>query len=177
MVMKCLLSLTAIALCLFINILPAQSAANFESKRVSSKKVPASIVKTHQARYGKAKTTWRRNSWSNAKGVRVTVFVGWFWHERKAHRSAYTPQGKGYLTIRYLGGALGLPAVIKKKVMAAHPGLQIVGAQRYDAFTVNMTAYRVDMRKGSTRVVTWVDKGGTPISKENLPDAIEELGS
>lgn len=155
----------------------ADAAAKFETQILEPKAVPAAVQSAHAKRYAKVKTSWRKNAWSNDKGVRTTVYVGWFFHEKKAHRAAYTEDGKGYLTIRYLGGAAGLPPAVKKAVEAAHPKLKITAAQRYEAFTLNMTAYRVELRQGSTKLVTWVDGEGQPISKDNLPDAIEELGT
>ncbi len=169
--------LAAIVLSLVSMTVPARAASNFETKAITPDQVPAAIVKTHEKRYGKVRTGWRENTWSNTQGAKVTVYVGWFFYQRKAHRAAYTPEGKGYLTIRYLGGERGLPAAVKAKVKAAHPNLRITAAQRYDAFTANMTAYRVELRKGGTRTITWVNKQGDPITKDNLPDAIEELGS
>ena len=155
----------------------ALAATKFESQEVKPGEVPAAVKTSHDKRYAKAKTKWRRNSWSNDRGKQTTVYVGWFFHEKKAHRAAYTPEGKGYLTIRYLGGAAGLPDVVKNAATAAHPGMRIAAAQQYEAFTLNMTAFRVQLAKGATKVVTWLDKDGNPISKDNLPDAIEELGS
>ncbi len=174
---RLILSFTAVVVALGLTVPAARAATNFQSKAVGADQVPSAVLTTHQKRYGRARTSWRRNSWNNSRGVAVTVFVGWFRHDKKAHRAAYRPKGDGYLTIRYLGGRRGVPEAIRKKVEAAHSGLRISAAQRYDAFARNMTAFRVVLRKGSTKVVTWVDKQGDPISKDNLPDAIEELGS
>lgn len=175
------MSLRAFALVVPLVVAPmlsltALAAGRFTSEALRPTDVPEAVATAHRERYAVPETRWKKNTWTNDQGKTVTVYVAWFNQKRFAHRAAYTPEGEGYLTIRYLGGARGLPKAVTYAVSKALPDHRIAAAQRYDAHTTNLTAYRVVLRKGGTKVVKWTDGEGKPITKDDLPDAVDDIG-
>lgn len=162
---------TAALLCIFSAFVNAQYSFNVD--KVDAATVPEAVKSSFAEHYpGTDVVRWEKHV-GKGKFKSRTRFVAIFNDDKNRARSRYHNSGIGISATTYYF-APGLPKQVKKGAMELNPGFKVVAGQKIRIFKNERIVYRVKLRKGTSRVWTYVNPDGSEAKVGEIPDEVTE---
>jgi hypothetical protein len=175
-------------LCLFIATVYAQRpvakkaktiARSSSSMPVDASQVPQAVKDSHEQSFsGSSATRWELKQATGKKEVQWYTAVFTTAESAKA-KSRYKIDGTNISSATYYGPDKA-PETIKSAAAARFSDYTLMGCEKITVPSKSKNFYRVRLRKGSTKITTYMDESGAEITKEKAPaellesEAVEE---
>jgi hypothetical protein len=149
------------------------AARSASSTPIEASQVPQVVQDVHNQKFagttvtrwelkqatGKKEIQWYAAAFSSAEGVKA--------------RARYKPDGTIISSTHYFGSAKA-PEAIKSAAAARYSDYTLTGCEQITIPAKNKNFYRVKLRKGSTKITTYMDETGAEITKDKAPKEVAE---
>jgi hypothetical protein len=149
------------------------TARSASSTPVDASQVPQVVQDAHNQKFqGATLTRWELKQATGKKEVQWYTALFTTSDGVKA-RSRYKADGTTISSSQYYGAAKA-PEAIKSAAASRFSGYTLTGCEQISVPSKNKNFYRVKLRKGSTKVVTYMDETGAEITKEKAPAEVTD---
>jgi hypothetical protein len=162
----------------FLMLSIALTATTAFAQKATVEKVDAStvpqVVKDAFANdfSGASATSWEKQSGTNANNKSVEKYVATFQLNGVKSRSRYQTNGTGLSATTYMTAAQ-LPQAVQDACKTNYVGFTLGSGEKIQSLKTDKFVYRARLRKGSQKLVVYMDETGKEVTKDKIPADIK----
>ncbi len=144
---------------------------------VDASAVPAAVVSAFESKFpGATIVKWEKREITPKKKAKIVRYIAVFDLNEIRQRARFAEDGKAQSTSTYYRNKNldKLPEPIKKFAADKYPGYNLTGAEKEHNETTGKYVYRIRLKKGSTKVVVYVNEAGEEINRTNIDKEVLE---
>ena len=157
---------------LFLTTTTVFSQYSYVVKKINPNLVPKEVITEFEDIFSDVKTIrWEKHTGKGKKRSHVK-YVVIFDKDGIRSRARYNPDGSGISATSYYWfkkGVAKLPAKVKNYTASQHPGFKVNSGEKVISLKSSKYIYRLRLRKGTSKLVVYVNESGEMIDKNNLP--------
>ncbi len=162
---------------LFLTATTVFSQYSYTVKKIDSNLVPGEIITEYEDIFSDVKTIrWEKHTGKGKKRNHVR-YVVIFDKDGIRSRARYNPDGSGISATSYYWfkkGVAKLPAKVKNYTASQNPGFKVNSGEKVISLKSSKYIYRLRLRKGTSKLVVYVNGSGEVIDKNNLPSELTD---
>lgn len=161
-----------LSLCIaLVNIFSFGQGATSTSEVVAESLVPEAVKTSFSSKYTPTNVVrWEKRTYTGAAGKTYIKYVVIFDIDGLRHRSRYKEDGTGLSTTTYFWfkNLEKLPQEIKDYAKTTFPDYKLGSAEKEHNLKSGQYVYRLRLKKGSIKLIAYVNERGQEITKDNI---------